>query len=93
MLGMRVTTAGGSTYLVGPSTRANYVRVARVSDHVVAGTIGPLSFAEDYVEVELVSDGTHLRLRCTHESGSRFRTSPILEVVHESLATTSASAS
>ncbi len=84
MMGMRVTTAGGSTYLVGPSRRANYVRVARVSDHVVAGTIGPLSFAEDYVEVELVSDGTHLRLRCTHETGSRFRTSPIVEVVPES---------
>lgn len=84
-MAMRVTTAGGSTYLVGPSMRATYVRVARVSDHAVAGTAGPVSFAEDYVEVELVSDGHHLRLRCTHESGSRFRTSPIVEVAHESL--------
>lgn len=83
---MRVTTAGGSTYLVGPSARENYVRVARLSDHAVAGTVGPVSFAEDYVAVELVSDGHGLRLHCTHESGSRFRTSPIVEVVHESLA-------
>lgn len=83
---MRVTTAGGSTYLVGPSVRDNYVRVARLSDHAVAGTVGPVSFAEDYVEVELVSDGHNLRLCCTHESGSRFRTSPIVEVVQESLA-------
>lgn len=87
---MRVTTAGGSTYLVGPSSRENYVRVARLSDHAVAGTVGPVSFAEDYLEVELVSDGHNLRLRCTHESGSRFRTSPIVEVVQESLAATPA---
>lgn len=83
---MRVTTAGGSTYLVGPSARENYVRVARLSDHVVAGTAGPVSFAEDYVSAELVSDGHDLRLRCTHESGSSFRTSPIVDVRHESLA-------
>lgn len=86
MLGMRVTTAGGSTYLVGPSPRLNHVRVARVSDHAVRGTAGPDTFAEDFVEVELISDGQALRLRCTHESGSRFRTSPIVEIAHESLA-------
>lgn len=90
MVGMRVTTAGGSVYLVGPSKRRNHVRVARVSDHAVAGTLGPISFAEEYVAVELVSDGAALRMRCTHASGTRFRTSPIVEVVHESLSSTPA---
>lgn len=87
MVGMRITTAGGSTYLVGPSSRVNYVRVARVSSHAVVGTTGPETFAEDFLAVEIVSDGAALRMLCTHESGSRFRTSPILQVEHESLTT------
>lgn len=90
MVGMRITTAGGSVYLVGPSRRSHFIRVARVSDHAVAGTLGPVSFAEEYVSVELVSDGAALRMRCTHESGSRFHTSPIVQVAHESLASTPA---
>ena len=85
LVGMRITTAGGSTYLVGPSSRVNYVRVARVSGHAVLGTAGPETFAEDFLTVELVSDGAALRMLCTHESGSRFRTSPVLQVEHESL--------
>lgn len=82
---MRITTAGGSTYLVGPSSRANFVRLARVSGHAVVGTVGPGTFAEDFLRVEFVSDGAALRMLCTHESGSRFRTSPILRIEDESL--------
>ena len=82
---MRITTAGGSTYLVGPSGRASFVRVARVSDHAVLGTAGPETFAEDFLTVEFVSDGAALRMLCTHQSGSRFRTSPILQIEHEPL--------
>lgn len=82
---MRITTAGGSTYLVGPSRRTNFVRVARVSDHAVVGTGDLGTFAEDFLSVEFVSDGAALRMLCTHENGSRFRTSPIQQVEHESL--------
>lgn len=82
---MQVTTIRGSTYVIGPSPRRNYVQVARLSDHAVSakGRQGRRSFAEDFVHVEVVSDGAHLRLMCTRESGRHLRTSPIAEVVDE----------
>ena len=81
MLGMQIMTMGGSTYRVGPSPVGNRVRVARESGHRVAGTVSVLSFVEDFASVELVSDGQTLRLLCTHASGSRLRTGPVVEVV------------
>ena len=87
---MRVRTAGGSTYLIGPSPHRYGVRVARVSDHAVGGTIGPATFAEEFASVELVSEGGALRLRCTHASGTQFATSPIVHVTHETVAAATA---
>lgn len=92
MLGIRVTTAGGSTYLVGPSRRHNHVRVVRVSDHPVKGTLGPTTFADEFVTVELVSDGVALRMHFTHESGTRFHTSPIVSMSHEAVSEPATSA-
>ena len=79
---MQVTTIRGSTYVIGPSPRRHYVQVARLSDHAVSskGRPGRQSFSEDFVHVEVVSDGAHLRLMCTRESGRHLRTSPIAEV-------------
>lgn len=81
---MQVTTIRGSTYVIGPSSRRHYVQVARVSDHAVSAAGGRgarrHSFAEDFVHVEVVSDGAHLRLMCTGENGRHLRTSPIAEV-------------
>lgn len=81
MLGMQITTMAGSTYRVGPSPVGNRVRIVRESDHPVGGAVGALSFVEDFACVELVSDGQALRLICTHASGRRFRTGPVVEVV------------
>lgn len=84
---MQVTTIRGSTYVIGPSPRRHYVQVARLSDHAVSTMERPQrgrqSFAEDFVQVEVVSDGAHLRLMCTRENGRHLRTSPIAEVVAE----------
>lgn len=82
---MQVRTQQGSTYAIGPSRRPNYVQVARVSDHAVSapGRSGRRSFAEDFSHVELISDGTHLRLLCTREGGRHLRTSPIVGVVDD----------
>lgn len=77
---LRITTAGGSTYIVGPG-RLGQVRVRRLSDHVVRGTVGPLAFEEEFARVELVSDGTGLRLQCTAHDGTTFQTSVIREVL------------
>lgn len=84
MRGMRITTASGSTYLVGP-TPAGRVRVARVSGHPVRGTVGPFAFAEDFRRVELVAGADGLHLECTALDGQRFRTSPVAEVTGEDL--------
>ncbi len=83
---MQITTIRGSTYVIGPSPRRNYVQVERLSDHAVSsrGRRGRQSFSEDFVHVEVVSDGAHLRLMCTRESGRHLRTSPIAEVADDS---------
>lgn len=85
---MQVTTIRGSTYVIGPSLRRHYVQVARLSDHDVSTNGHPQrgrrSFEEDFVHVEVVSDGAHLRLMCTRESGRHLRTSPIAEVAADS---------
>lgn len=82
---MHVTTVRGSTYVIGPSPRRHYLQVARLSDHAVSarGREGRHTFAEDFTHVEVVSDGAHLRLMCTRETGQHLRTSPIAEVVAE----------
>ncbi len=82
---MLVRTQQGSTYAIGPSRRANYVQVSRVSDHAVSapGRNGQRSFAEDFSHVEVISDGTHLRLLCTREGGRLLRTSPIVGVTDD----------
>lgn len=82
--GMRIQTHSGSTYLVGPGGHGR-VRVARVSDHVVRGTVGPVTFVEEFERVELVAHGEALVLRCTAVDGTTFQTSAIRRVDHESL--------
>lgn len=76
---VRIVTESGSTYVVGPGDGGG-VRVARLSDHVVRGTVGPLTFAEDFARVGLVSNGRALVLECAAADGTAFRTSPIREV-------------
>ena len=82
---MQVRTLQGSTYAIGPSRRPNYVQVSRVSDHAVStpGRGGRHSFAEDFSHVEVISDGTNLRLLCTRDGGRHLRTSPIVGVVDD----------
>lgn len=77
---LRIVTDSGSTYIVGPGEGAN-VRVARMSDHAVRGTGGPVTFVDEFVRASLVSNGTGLVLECTAADGTAFRTSPIREVV------------
>lgn len=86
MRGMRITTERGSTYLVGPGAGGR-VRVARVSDHPVRGTLGPFAFAEDFTRVELVTTTDGVCLECTGADGQRFRTSAVAQVAAEDLAT------
>lgn len=82
---LHITTAGGSTYIVGPGQRGR-MRVRRFSDHVVRGTLGPLAFDEEFDRVELVSDGVGLKLQCTAQDGTAFHTSLIREVRRHSAA-------
>lgn len=86
MIGLRVRTAGGSTYLLGPSRdQPGQLRLARVSEHDVAGSPGTATFVEDFVAVEVVAEDGQLRLRFTHINGNRFQTSAIIEITEEQL--------
>lgn len=78
---LRIVTESGSTYIVGPGDGPG-MRVARVSDHAVRGTVGPLTFVDDFVRVGFVSNGGALLLECTQADGTAFRTSPIREVAN-----------
>ena len=80
---LRVVTHSGSTYLVCPADDPGRIRVVRLSNHIVRGSLGPASFSEDVVRVELVSDGRALRLRCTSADGHTFETTAIREVGQE----------
>ena len=78
---LRIRTDNGSTYLVGPSpTFPGRVRVARLSDHAVRGTLGPATFAVDVPTAELIAEGSVLRLRWTDDGGAVVRTSPVSDV-------------
>lgn len=77
---LQITTQNESRYLVGPSPSIpDHVRIARLGQRPVTGTLGPASFATDVATAELVVDGGELRLRWT-EDGATIRTSPIEDV-------------
>lgn len=76
---LRIETESGSTYIVGPGD-GPAMKVARVSDHAVRGTVGPLTFVDNFVRVGFVSNGGALLLECMQADGTAFRTSPIREV-------------
>jgi hypothetical protein len=87
---VRVQTRSGSTYLIGPATRPEKIRVSRVGAQPADGESVRPSIVWDADSVEFVSSDGVLRLRVRGIDGQDFESTEIVSVDENEVSATSA---